>query len=76
MELSGREWIVAIALGLAMGAVLGILIIFTRDGSGVEVSRNQYGDAWPFTVARGKVDCLDRFNGGGGGGQQSLNTVG
>ena len=30
----------------------------TSAPSGVQVTRAQYGDAWPFTVEQGHVDCV------------------
>jgi hypothetical protein len=37
--------------------VLAVSILAGCGGSGVEVTRQQYGEAWPFTVERGVVDC-------------------
>jgi len=35
------------------------LTIAGCGGSGMEVSKEQYGDRWPFIVNSGVVDCVD-----------------
>ena len=38
------------------GLLLAVLVACGPSG-GREVTRLQYGEAWPFTVAKGTVDC-------------------
>ena len=40
-------------------AILALaLILLTACGNGVEVTRSEYGEDWPFTVKEGVVKCL------------------
>lgn len=34
----------------------------SESSSGITVSSDQFGDAWPLTVRSGVVDCLDSFS--------------
>lgn len=41
---------------------LAIIFVFSYGkvfGAGLEVSRSEFGDSWPFTVESGVVDCVD-----------------
>ena len=43
-------------------AIIGILTVAMptayAGGSSVEISQSEYGDKWPFTVSRGRLECI------------------
>lgn len=46
----------------SMKLFLSIFFVFSYGkvfGEGLEVSRSEFGDSWPFTVEAGVVDCVD-----------------
>ena len=47
-----------------VATMVGVAVLLMACGgeAGVEVTRQQYGEAWPFTVERGSVDCDARGN--------------
>ncbi|PHR93480.1 MAG: hypothetical protein COA78_32785 [Blastopirellula sp.] len=42
----------------AIAVLAGIIAWFVFGGSGREVTAEEFGDQWPFTVDRGVVDCV------------------
>ena len=51
----------ALAAGLGLAAVLGLVL--ACGAPGLEVTKAQYGDAWPFTVDQGTLFCTTSSGG-------------
>ena len=47
------------AMGAELGLLLALLLTFLAacGSSGLEVTKAQYGDAWPFSVDQGTLSC-------------------
>ena len=43
---------------LAVVVLAGLVAWYSLSGSGREVTASEFGDEWPFTVTKGRVDCV------------------
>jgi|GEM_PF-1278048 len=50
-------------LGLAAFFAMCVVLLAACGDSGLQVSKAQYGDAWPFAVDEGVVDCVKSSGG-------------